>query len=117
MPLVPSQKLKRSISSPMLSACVILLFGLKACISAVGLPRRLAKPWSPPVPNDPACDGLPMAWMRFSLCALPFSISPITRSGIHLSHFWLLDCLQLFHTPVPPGLSNSREDEKEEFSL
>src|ERR1700694_3003189 len=84
----------------MLSACGILPFGPKACISAVGLPRRLAKPWSPPVPKNPACDGLPMAWMRFWLCVLPFSTSPMTRSGIHLGHFWLLDCLQLFHTPA-----------------
>src|SRR5260370_22670450 len=83
----------------MLSACVILPFGPKACISAVALPRRLAKPWSPPVPKNPACDGLPMAWMRSWLCALPFSTSPMTRSGINLGHFWLLDCLQLFHTP------------------
>src|SRR6266487_1469776 len=81
------------------SACVILPFGQKACISAVELPRLLAKPWSPPEPKNPACDGLPMAWMRFSLCALPFSTSPMTRSGINPSHFRLLDCLQLFHTP------------------
>src|SRR5260370_609952 len=90
----------------MLSACVILPFGPKACISAVALPRRLAKPWSPPVPKNPACDGLPMAWMRSWLCALPFSTSPMTRSGINLGHFWLLDCLQLFHTPreIEPAL-------------
>jgi WD40 repeat protein len=24
----------------------------------------------------------------------------MTRSGINLGHFWLLDCLQLFHTPL-----------------
>src|SRR6266516_5729820 len=100
MPLVPSQKLKRSISFPMHSACAILPFAPKACISAVALPRRLAKPWSPPVPKNPACDGLPMAWMRSWLCALPFSTSPMTRSGINLGHFRLLDCLQLFHTPM-----------------
>src|SRR2546430_4328853 len=99
MPLVPSQQLKRIISSRMLSACGILPFGPKACILAVGLPRRLAKPWSPPVLKNPACDGLPMAWMRSWLCALPCSTSPITHFGINLGHFWLLDCLQLFHTP------------------
>src|SRR5581483_11946185 len=83
-----------------LSACGILSFGQKACISAVALPRLLAKPWSPLVPKNPGCAGLPMAWMRSSLCALPFSTSRMTRSGIHLDHFWLLDCLQLFHTPM-----------------
>ena len=99
-----SFRLKRSISSPLPSVCAILPFGPKACLLAVALPRQLAKPWSPPVLNDPACDGLLRVWMRSWLCALPFSTSPITRSGINLGHFWLLDCLQLFHTPPPVSL-------------
>ncbi len=94
-----SFRLKRSISSLLPSACAILPFGPKGCILAVGLPRRLARRWPPPLPNDPVCAGLLRVWMRSLLCALACSTSPMTPSGIHLSTFLLLESLQLFHTP------------------
>src|SRR5258708_13357254 len=99
MLLALSQKLRRTIFSPMPNGCAIQPFGPKACISAVELPKLLVKLLFPLVPNDPVCDGLLMVWMRFWLYGLLCSTSLMTLSGINLSNFWLLDDLQLFHTP------------------
>src|SRR6185312_4841727 len=97
MLLAPSHTLKRTIFAPMPSACAILPFGQKACISAVARLWLLAKPWSLHGPNDPACVGLQMGWMRSWLYVLLSSISPLILSGIYLGPFLSLDCLQLFH--------------------
>src|SRR6266699_6657781 len=114
MLLAPSPKLKRTIFAPMQSGCVILPFEQKACISAVALPRLLAKPLSLPVPNDPACDGLHMVWRLSWLYGLLSSISPMILSGIHLSTFLPLDCLHLFHTP--PKQHSGKISKKKRFS-
>src|SRR5436305_11715906 len=98
MPLALSHRSKRTIFAPMQSVCVILPFGQKACISGVALLRLLVRPLSLRVPNDPACDGLPMGWMRSLLYGLLFSTSPMTLSGSDPINFWLLDCLPLIHT-------------------
>src|SRR5947209_7021361 len=83
---------------PMPSACGILLFGRKGCMSAVASLKPLVKALWLLVSSALACVGPLMAWMLFCLYGLPFSTRPTTISG-KANCVSLLNHPQRIHTP------------------
>src|SRR5437588_12893765 len=82
---------------PMPSACGILLFGRKGCMSAMASLKPLVKAWWLLVSSALACVGPLMAWMLFCLCGLAFSTRPTTIFG-KANCVLLLNHPQLIHT-------------------
>src|SRR5579859_286303 len=82
---------------PTLSACVIRLFAHKGCMWAVASLKPLVRRLWLLASSALVCVGPLAAWMRFCLCALPFSTAPMTLSG-RANLVSSLDLPQLIHT-------------------